>query len=218
MDWRAKFRISWPSTTRMVSRPMTSRTSLHSRSGWMGVASECNSGAERSRLVRCLAASRATHAVSTAGSNLPAASRVNCCRTSLASPMMPTAVARLWPMARPSRLTLMNRAVGEKRGARRNDSMELARAPITSTTSASRKAIDRAAGKARAWSSGTTPRPCGVVKNGMPVASTKARSSAPAPDHRMPLPVTISGFSAPARSSTACATSAGSPAGRLSTR
>ena len=38
----------------------------------------------------------------------------------------------------------MNFASGEKRGARRNDNIEFARAPMTSTTSASRNAIERA--------------------------------------------------------------------------
>ena len=43
----------------------------------------------------------------------------------------------------------MNLASGEKRGARRKESIELARAPITSTTSASRNAVERAAGNER---------------------------------------------------------------------
>ena len=41
-------------------------------------------------------------------------------------------------------------ASAEKRGARRKESIELARAPITRTTSASRKAVERAAGNERA--------------------------------------------------------------------
>ena len=83
IDWRAKLRISCPSTTIMVSRLMVSRTSLHKRSGWTGVASECSSGAERSILERCLAASWATQAVSRSGSN---------CRRLLLS----TAARRAW--------------------------------------------------------------------------------------------------------------------------
>jgi hypothetical protein len=40
-------------------------------------------------------------------------------------------------------------ASGEKRGARRKESIEFARAPITRITSASRNAVDRAAGNDR---------------------------------------------------------------------
>ena len=41
--------------------------------------------------------------------------------------------------------------------------IERIRVPISSKASASRKAVARAVGNDSAWSSGTTPRPCGVV-------------------------------------------------------
>ena len=37
IDWRPKFRISWPSTQRIASRFMKFFTSSHRRSGWIGV-------------------------------------------------------------------------------------------------------------------------------------------------------------------------------------
>jgi hypothetical protein len=39
IDWRPKFRISCPSTSRMASRCMKFLISSHSRSGWIGTSS-----------------------------------------------------------------------------------------------------------------------------------------------------------------------------------
>jgi len=134
---------------------------------------------------------------------LPAASAESCSSTARASPAIGTSTGRLWPSSAGLTSTWMTFMSAAKRGGRPNWIIQSKREPTARTQSVSVNALLRAFRNDSAWSSGMRPREMGLVQNGMPVASTNTRSAAAPSDHHTPLPATMIGRCARARSAIA---------------
>ena len=115
MAWRPKFRISWPSTTRIASRLRKSRTSLQRRSGCIGsssrlIALSCSAPFSASS-VRSLP----VHGAYLLGLTLPSASARSCSSTARASPAIGTSTGRLCPSSAGSTSTWITFMLAEAR-------------------------------------------------------------------------------------------------------
>ena len=116
IDCRPKFRISWPSTTSTPSRSMKSRTSLHSRSGCMGVLLVDMAFSASGALRLSISDSRPRQpAYKLDLTRVPEASS-NCFITILASPVMATSTRWLPLISLASMSMRMILALAETRG------------------------------------------------------------------------------------------------------
>jgi hypothetical protein len=127
--------------------------------------------------------------------------------TARPSPTRPTSAGTFVDSCSGEMSSWTTRTSGEKRGGSPKCMIQFRRAPSTSTRSAWLSACERAAPTDSGWSSGITPLPIGEFRNGRPVVSTNARTSASARDHAMPLPTITNGRSAVLRAASAAAMS-----------
>ncbi len=78
--------------------------------------------------------------------------------------------------------------------------------PITTATSASRNAFDRARENARSWSAGTVPRAMPFISTGMRSVSARRSSAVSAWPHHTLVPAMMTGRRASVSSRTATST------------